>query len=95
MKINPASLYKIYEARQAATRKSSVKQEAPGRADSLNISEDAKQMYDFTMQVQTAAKVISEIPDVRQQKIAEVKAKLEQGFYDNKEIYREVAKRLF
>lgn len=66
------------------------KNETSSANDVADISSEAKQMAD----IQKAKVAVDKAPDVRQDKIEEVKAKLESGAYDNEEVMKTVAERI-
>ena len=70
--------------------KVSKKNETSSSSDVAEISSEAKQMAD----IQKAKVAVDKSPDVRQDKIEEVKAKLESGAYDNEEVMNKVAEKI-
>jgi negative regulator of flagellin synthesis FlgM len=58
--------------------------------DSADISTEAKQMAEEAK----LRSIIDKSPDVRQDKIAEVKERMSNGSYDNEEVLKTVAERL-
>lgn len=60
---------------------------AASSADEVNISSDAR----LAQTLNRAMKAIKETPDVRQDKVAEVEQKLQEGFYDSPEVLDDVA----
>lgn len=63
---------------------------AASSADEVNISSDAR----LAQTLNRAMKAIDETPDVREDKVAEVEEKLEEGFYDSPEVLDEVAEQV-
>ncbi len=59
-------------------------------SDNVEISEEAKKLSELAQ----FQKVVEASPDIREDRIAEVKAKLESGAYDNEEVMLTVAERL-
>lgn len=59
--------------------------------DSVDISKEAR---DLKKTIKNLKSGVGEIPDVRTAKLEEVKAKLENGFYDRPEIIEQVAKKV-
>lgn len=57
-------------------------------SDTIDISKETK---DFILMVANLKTAVNEIPDVRMEKIEEVKTKLKDGFYDKPEVMDEVA----
>lgn len=57
-------------------------------SDTIDISKETKDFIQMVADLKTA---VNEIPDVRMEKIEEVKAKLKDGFYDKPEVVNEVA----
>lgn len=66
------------------------KNETSSTSDVADISSEAKQMAD----IQKAKAAVEKSPDIRQDRIAEVKARLESGAYDNEEVMKTVAERI-
>ncbi len=59
--------------------------------DTIDISKETKNFIQMVANLKTA---VSEMPDVRAEKIEEVKAKLKEGFYDKPEVINEVANKI-
>lgn len=59
-------------------------------SDDVQISDEAKKLSEISAFQQ----IVESAPDVREDKIAEVKAKLESGAYDNEEVMNSVAEKL-
>ncbi|MEP9412231.1 MAG: flagellar biosynthesis anti-sigma factor FlgM [Candidatus Brocadia sp.] len=59
--------------------------------DSVDISKEAR---DLKKSIKNLKSGVGEIPDVRAAKLEEVKAKLENGFYDRPEVIEQVAKKV-
>lgn len=74
--------------------RSSGQAEEAGRtassADEVNISSDAR----LAQTLNRAMKAIDETPEVRENKVAEVEEKLENGFYDSDEVMDDVAEQV-
>lgn len=60
-------------------------------SDTVDISKETK---DFIQMIANLKTAVNEIPDVRVEKIEEVKVKLKEGFYDKPEVMSEVAGRI-
>ena len=63
-------------------------------ADSADISEAARKMVDLRAAVDTGRMALEELPDVRDEKVALARKRLEQGFYQSAEVQGEVAAKL-
>lgn len=61
----------------------------PGQ-DDVRISEEAKRLAEE----QRIQSLVNSAPDIREDRVAEVKAKLESGAYDNPEVLDNVAEKL-
>lgn len=59
-------------------------------SDNVEISEEAKKLSELA----SYQKIVEASPDIREDRIAEVKAKLESGAYDNDEVMLAVADKL-
>ncbi|OHD54282.1 MAG: hypothetical protein A2Y33_16555 [Spirochaetes bacterium GWF1_51_8] len=59
-------------------------------SDNVEISEEAKKLAELSKYQE----VVANSPDIREDKIAEVKAKLESGAYNNEEVMNAVAEKL-
>lgn len=62
---------------------------SPGN-DDVQISEEAQKLSELS----SYQKIVEEAPDIREDKVAEVKAKLESGAYDNEEVMNTVAENI-
>ncbi len=62
--------------------------------DRVEISEHARKLDDLRHTLEASRKAYSLLPDVRQERLAQARARLESGFYDSAEVRDEVAARL-
>lgn len=66
----------------------------PPSADSSEFSSDAKRLSDTKSQVDAVATKLTNSPDVRYDKVAEAKQKIQDGFYDSEEVVDKLADKL-
>ena len=93
MKINPVGQSVHTQQTQRKGRKADAPP-AKQKGDKVEISSDAKKLQD-TNNFQTAAtKAIQEIPDIREDKITEIRQKIADGFYDQENIAFVIADKL-
>src|SRR3972149_1812095 len=76
------------EANQSQIKAEKGKRPAHAKLDTVDISKDARNLEQTVENLKT---VVREIPDVRDAKVEEVRAKLKDGFYDRPEVIEEVA----
>ena len=79
------------EADQSQIKAGKGKSPVHTKLDTVDISKEARNLEQSVENLKT---VVSEIPDVRDAKVEEVRAKLKDGFYDRPEVIEEVAKKL-
>lgn len=87
-----AELRKIDSARKAD--KGGKTARAPQSSDRSEFSSSAQRLSDTNAQFQTISASLSAQPDVRSDKIAEVKTKIEQGYYNSDEFIDKLADKL-
>lgn len=64
--------------------------------DSIFISENSKQiLQNRAYAKETAVKISSKIPDIREEKVSLVRSRLNSDFYQNKEVTENVAENLY
>jgi anti-sigma28 factor (negative regulator of flagellin synthesis) len=63
-------------------------------ADSVQISEAARKMVDLREAVDTGRTAMENLPEIREDKVAQARQRLEQGFYNSTEVKQEVAGKL-
>jgi flagellar biosynthesis anti-sigma factor FlgM len=86
-----AELRKIESARKA--EKGNKGQKAPA-ADRSDFSANAQRLSETKAQFETIAASVAAQPDIRPEKVAEVKGKIERGYYDSEEFIDKLADRL-
>lgn len=59
-------------------------------SDEVEISEEARQLAEAAK----IEEVVRQTPDIREERVAEVKAKLERGEYNTEEVFDTVAERI-
>ena len=79
------------EANQSQIKAEKGKRDAHAKLDTVDISKEARNLEQTVGNLKT---VVSEIPDVRDAKMEEVRAKLKDGFYDRPEVIEEVANKV-
>ena len=79
------------EANQSQIKAEKDKRDAHAKLDTVDISKEARNLEQTVGNLKT---VVSEIPDVRDAKVEEVRAKLKDGFYDRPEVIEEVASKV-
>ena len=83
------------EIQKAAGNNRNVsKSEKTDRSDSVSLSKKARELSNSSAEVQSTAQRIEGLPDVRVDKINEVKEKLANGYYDTSEFVDKLADRL-
>lgn len=63
-------------------------------ADTMEISEAAHRLVDLRQAVDTGRNALQALPDVREDKVAEVRERLHQGYYNSQEVRDKVAEKL-
>ena len=79
------------EANQSQVKAEKGKRSVHTKLDTVDISKEARNLEQTVKNLKT---VVSEIPDVRDAKVEEVRAKLKDGFYDRPEVAEEVANKV-
>ena len=79
------------EANQSQIKAEKGKRAAHAKLDTVDISKEARNLEQTVENLKT---VVSDIPDVRDAKMEEVRAKLKDGFYDRPEVIEEVANKV-
>lgn len=79
------------ESGQSQTKAEKGKRTGHAKLDTVDISKEARNLEQTVENLKTS---VNEIPDVREAKVAEVKTRLKDGFYDRPEVIEEVAKKV-
>ena len=80
---------------QQVQRKGRKTDAAPVKqGDKVEISSEARKLQDTTSVKAAASKSIQDTPEVREDKIAEVRQKIQEGFYDQANISTALADKL-
>jgi negative regulator of flagellin synthesis FlgM len=79
------------EANQSQIKADKGKRTAHAKLDTVDISKEARNLEQTVENLKT---VVREIPEVRDAKVEEVRAKLKDGFYDRPEVIEEVANKV-
>ncbi|HHT9138786.1 MAG TPA: flagellar biosynthesis anti-sigma factor FlgM [Candidatus Wunengus sp. YC60] len=79
------------EANQSQAKAEKGKRPVHTKLDTVDISKEARNLEQTVENLKT---VVSEIPDVRDAKVEEVRAKLKDGFYDRQEVIEDVANKV-
>jgi flagellar biosynthesis anti-sigma factor FlgM len=87
-----AELRKVESARKTEKDGKGVKTQHP--VDRSEFSANAQRLSDTKAQFETIAASVAAQPDVRTDKVAEVKSKIEQGYYDSAEFIDKLADKL-
>jgi hypothetical protein len=62
--------------------------------DKAEISQKAHQLNALRMAVESGREALDQVPDVRQDRVAEVRARLNRGYYNSVEVRAQVAAKL-
>jgi flagellar biosynthesis anti-sigma factor FlgM len=84
-----AELRKIEASRKAEKESKNIK-----ISDRSDISSGAQSLNETKAQSDTIAASLSSLPDIRNEKIAEVRSKIENGYYNSDEFLEKLAERL-
>ena len=82
---------------RSETRRSEGSERTPKQAattapaDRVEVSDDARQVQDLEKNLADAAR---ELPEIREDRVAQARARIEEGHYDSEEVRRTVADRL-
>jgi flagellar biosynthesis anti-sigma factor FlgM len=87
-----AELRKIESAKK--TEKEGKNAKAPSSADRSEFSANAQRLSETKAQFETIAASVAAQGDVRSEKVAEVKQKIEQGYYNSDEFIDKLADKL-
>ncbi len=95
--MNIERIHNYLSSNQPTKKKDSprnAKPSAVNKGDKLEISNEAKQLSGGKSIVEVAQNQLSQIPDIRQAKIDEVKGKIAKDFYNNDQVITELADHL-
>ncbi len=84
-----AELRKIEASRKTDKESKNIK-----ISDRSDISSGAQSLNETKAQSDTIAASLSSLPDIRNEKIAEVRSKIENGYYNSDEFLEKLAERL-
>jgi len=62
--------------------------------DKIEISSEARKLRDTQAIFKSAAAALKESPEVREDKVQEVREKMEQGYFQTAEVRREIAEKI-
>ncbi|MBI2471710.1 MAG: flagellar biosynthesis anti-sigma factor FlgM [Planctomycetes bacterium] len=79
------------EANQSQIKAEKGKRPVHTKLDTVDISKEARNLEQTVENLKIA---VREIPDVRDAKVEEVRAKLKDGFYDRQEVIEDVANKV-
>jgi hypothetical protein len=68
--------------------------QAPAAGDRAEISAQGKKLEDLRRTFTSSRPALASAPDVRQERLSEVRARLQSGFYNTDEVRQQVAARL-
>ncbi len=80
----------LEESGKSSKSTQTPKSTAPSASDSMNISSEAKRIQEESL----VKEVLDRTPDIDMERVARVKERLENGYYDNKEVLDVLADRL-
>ncbi len=83
--INP-----LEESGKSSKSVQTPKSTAPSASDSTNISSEARRLQDDAF----VKEVLDRTPDIDMERVAEVKQRLDSGYYENKEVLDVLAEKL-
>ena len=81
-------------ASERSGKKASLTAHSEKVADRVEISANARKLNDMRQAMVAGRRALDQLPDVRQERIAQAKARLQSGFYDSAEVRQEVADKL-
>lgn len=73
---------------------SSVPPNSSAPADTASISPKAHRLMDLRNAVESGREALDELPEVRRERVAQVRARLDRGYYNSVEVRARVAERL-
>jgi len=79
---------------ETARTEPSASQVSSKPADTMEISDAARRLVDLRHAVDTGRKALAALPDVRQDRVAEAKKRLQQGFYNSPAVKDRIAEQL-
>ena len=94
MKISQIAQSYGVELHKAAGNKAVTKPEKARKADSVSVSKEGKVLNNSAASVDTTSKRIQGLPEIRQNRVDEVKERIRNGFYNTSEFRQELADKL-
>ena len=88
--VNSTQIIQKLKGIEKSARQKSGAEESAGRSDRVSISNNAR----LARTVSRAQEAIQEAPEVRGDRVAEVKERLADGFYDSPEVIDQVAQQV-
>jgi hypothetical protein len=82
------------EANETGAAASQAKIRPQQVSDKLEISENARKLEDLRRNVDAGREALQSVPDVRQERLDEVRQRLQRGYYDSEKVRRTIATRL-
>lgn len=64
------------------------------RSDQVELSAQAKELYQKQSLLELAKARLKELPDVREEKVEMVQRRINEGFYADRQVYEQIAERL-
>ena len=89
-----ATTYGLDIQKAAGNNKATEKPEKAKKGDSVAVSKAAKSISDTIASVETATNRIASLPESRADKVAEVKERINNGFYDTEKFRSDLADKL-
>ena len=89
-----ATSYGLDIQKAAGNNKPTDKQERVKKGDSVSVSKEASSITDSAASVETATNHIASLPESRSDKIASVKEKIDNGYYETEQFRGDLAEKL-
>ena len=78
----------------SARRNDKVKAKAPAKSDSLSFSKGAQALSDTKANTEVVTAQVNQMPDIRTDRVNDVKQKIESGYYNSEEFTDKLAEKL-
>ncbi len=89
-----ANTYGVDLQKMAGNKSASKPEKSERKSDSVSVSKEAKDISSTKASAETTSRRIEALPDVRADKVAEVKERIQNGFYDTEKFRSELAEKL-
>ena len=94
MKINHISQVYGVDLQKAAGNTKATNADKPKKGDSVSVSSEGKVLENAASSMEAASKRIESLPEVRWDKVEQIKQKVQNGFYETQEFREQLAERL-